>query len=251
MPLVNRTRFAEMCGWFGGDVKKLNVYISRGKVSVSIGNKKLIDTENPKNSAFISQWVMTNGLKAKGIDVPRPTKSPKEEKLKLVIKAGSANLPAPASQGVTRPAIKPQQPAQPRKIKQKEAYQQAKDQQYADMEVEKKQKDLEFLDLKIQREELLLNKSAGELLPIDLVTGMLKRHATTILKNFEKGCDNIASIYCNIMAGGDPKMLVRISKHMKKELSTCVLNAGKDADQEVDILVDEFSQTLLRGQRKV
>lgn len=251
MPLVNRTQFAELCGWFGDDVKKLNVYISRGKVSVSLANKKLIDTENAKNSAFISQWVMANGLKAKGIDIPRPSKESKAEKPKPIVKTGSANLPAPSSPGVTRPVVRPEPSAQPKEIKRKEAYQQAKDQQYADLEVEKKEKEMQMLDLKIQREELLLNKSAGQLLPIDLVTGILKRHAGVFLKNFEKGCDNIASIYCNIMAGGDPKMLVRISEHMKKELSTCVLNAGRDADQEVDILVDEFSQTLLRGQRKV
>lgn len=251
MPLVNRTQFAELCGWFGDDVKKLNVYISRGKVSVSLANKKLIDTENPKNSVFISQWVMANGLKAKGIDVPRPTKETKVEKPKSVVKAGSANLPPPVSRGVTRPVVRQAQAAQPKEIKQKEAYQQAKDQQYADMEVEKKGKEMQMLDLKIHREELLLNKSAGNLLPIDLVSGMLKRHAAAILKNFEKGCDNIASIYCNIMSGGDPKMLVRITEHMKKELSTCVRNAGTDADQEVEILVDEFSQSLVRGQRKV
>lgn len=107
------------------------------------------------------------------------------------------------------------------------------------------------MKLTIQREEHLLAKSMGKLLPIEMVEGIIKRHASSFLKSFEKGVENIASIHVNILAGGDQTKKVRVMEDCRRELSRCITEAGESAKLEIDQLIEDYSETLLRGQKRV
>lgn len=247
MPIVTRNEFAEQCG---DDVKKLNVYINRGKVSTVPGNKKVIDTTNAINSAFMNDRRRQNLLSSVGLPAVKPPK--------IVTNPPKTGTKKPET-GTKKPETvtkSPDQPknteavkkaAEPKEIRQKIAEQSARDNKRVDQEIEKKAKDMELIELRIQREQLLLNKSAGQLLPVDLVTGIIKRHSSSIFANFERGCVNIASLF----SSGDPVLYAKVLGELKIELSRCVDNAGRQAGEEVDILITDFSQTLLRGQKKV
>lgn len=273
MTLVTRKQFGILCG---DDEKKINVYVTRDKISTYPLNTRLIDTENPKNVAFkqyrrgenflnplspdvtfdpesgepsnpirvqtprLSTSVLAVTPKVAAVKVPKPDKPDKVKKTKEVKEKPVKEHPQAAE------AVK-----QPKEIQKILAMQMARDMKKVDQDQQKTDKNLELTDLRIQREQLLLNKSAGKLLPVELAEGVIKRHGSTIFKEFEKGIERLGTLFCTIMAGGDPTMKKRIMTEGKKMLSLCVVNAGKAAELEIDTLVDEYSESLLRGQKKV
>jgi hypothetical protein len=214
MALLTRKQFAELVE---RNPAALTVDIADSRLSAYEPDKKFIDTENPLNAAYIRKWRYKNNVDLLG-----------------------------ESEAVSTT----RKPFATKEIQQKIAYQTAKDQKKVEQDERKKDLEMENLQLKIQREQLMLDKAAGKLLPIDLVEGVLKRHGNSFLKNFEKGIENIAGMFCNIMVGGDQKYYVRIMEECRAVLAQCIQKAGSDAEQEVDQLVEDYSETLLRGPRK-
>ena len=255
MPIVTRKEFAELCG---DDEKKVNVWISRLKVLTTQESKKLINTEDPVNATFISDRQIANATKQSGESVPKPNKivseKPKnvretvkssekvpnkkplkdKKEVKSLVKAAKkvVKVIAPAPTPATNPEIF--------------ALSRAK----MDQESVKRALEIENLELAKQQKLLFLNKAAGELLPVDLVRGVLTRHADVIMKNFEMDFVKMATVFCNIMAGGDQTMLVQVIKESKEILSKSIERAGNQANEEVAIQVSEFSKKLERGQRR-
>lgn len=267
MPIVTRKEFAELCL---DDEKKLNVYISRRKVSPIAGNKKLIDTDDPVNAAFISDRITANSVKISGIKpvkaekpvkvkAEKPVKEPKKAKVvaeKPVVKSQSKPIKEPkivvkppkeAKVPIVKVQSQPKVAAIPKSIRVMQEAQTLVNHKRVELDTQLKVKQLQNAELQIELKQLALNKAAGKLLDVDLVKGVLTRHANSIFKSFEKGCENIASIF----AGSDQQLFVGIMKDLKPELSRCVKDAGVKADEELDILVTEFSETLARGQRKL
>lgn len=270
MPIVSRKQYAELCG---DDVLKINMWIKRGKISVSAVNKKLINTENAVNAAFMSDRRRFNALDSFNGQVPenstlpekvsknepkkaktvtkvaktvtkipkKVTKTPAKRPEKVIVKANSAQ------KSQAKAPVKPAEPKEIRVFDKRIAEQSARDERRVDQDMQKKALEIENLELAKQVKILQLNKSAGKLLDIDLVRGVLTRHANSIFKSFEKGCENIAGIF----AGSDQHLFAGIMRDLKPELSRCVKDAGIKADEEIDILIAEFSEKLARGQRKV
>jgi hypothetical protein len=273
MPLISRKEYAELCG---DRLDAINVWINkRGKVVTVADNKKLIDTDNPINAAFIQERQVFNTqkrmtsvpenaetvtkiskkvTKTQEIDQGIPEKkrgSPKKEAKSDVKLPKSSNFKA--EKPVKSPVIPPVKAANTAEIRQKErvlAEQNIIAKAKMDQDYAKKALEIENLELAKQQKQLMLNKAAGELMPVDLVRGVLKRHADAINKNFEKGIVSLITIMVNIMAGGDNLMNVRFLGEAKEILSKNITNAGKQADEEIKILVTDFSQTLLRGQKR-
>lgn len=253
MPQINRKEFAELCG---DTEKKLNVYISRLKVSPLAGNKKLIDTDNAINLSFIAERRRFNKLE--NLPWTIMEKPPVESKKKIKITPESTKIPLkplikPAEKDI-EPAIKAPglkiKPTEPKEIKvfeKKIAEQSARDERRVDQDMVKKGLEIENLELAKQQKMLQLNKSAGNLLPVDLVKGVLKRHGDTFFKSFEKSMERFISI----IAGSDQEVYVKYLANVKDLLSKTITDAGKQAEAEIIILVNEFSETLARGQKKI
>lgn len=266
MPIIARKELAELCG---DGITSINKWIERGKLVHVDGNKKLIDTNNPINSLFIDQRKEANEQKKLLCEVKYVAKSVKSviEKPKSVSKTSKKIL----KQAIVKADIKPEKPIKTAKIKavpikkepilpamtaqqRKEEARRMNDQNLRaiikiDQEAKKRQQDLDLQEIRIQTEKMRLDKTAGNLLPVDLALGLIERHANSILKTFEKGFERIADIYANF-AGMDPTQRTDFIKECRIELSNCVENAGKSAEAEIDILVDNYAETLMVGQKK-
>jgi hypothetical protein len=269
MPLITRKQFAELCG---DRPDAIVVWIKRKKIWTVPDNKKLIDTDNPINAAFANERQVFNAAKEMGgapvkqdkIVAEKPINATKEAKIKpeKPIKPAKivTKIPKKVTEKVGRATkltlIKPEKPVEkgptPAEIQQKErvlAMQNEIAQRRLSQDEAKKAQDMELQALKIQSEKIRLDKTAGNLLPIDLAAGVIERHANTILKTFEKGFERIAELYSN-MAGFDPVQRGEFMKECREELSLCVTTAGEQSQNEIDILVDNYSETLMTGQRK-
>lgn len=270
MPIVSRKQYAEFCG---DDVLKINMWIKRGKISVSAVNKKLIDTENAINATFMSDRRRFNamesfdghapenstiGIKVSKIDqkkakiIPKSTKT--HTKTPKKVTESSAKKPEKVTvKAKSLPkgqAKAPEKLAEPKEIRvfdKRIAEQSARDERRVDQDMQKKGLEIDNLELAKQQKLLQLNKSAGNLLPVDLVKGVLKRHGDTFFKTFEKSIERFISI----IAGSDQETYVKHMATLKEMLSKSIQDAGKLADAEILILVNDYSETLARGQKKI
>lgn len=269
MPIISRKQYAELCGDI---VQKINEWIKRGKISTFPDNIKLIDTDNAINSTFMSDRRRFNAMGPYDGHVPDNSnidtkisktviKSPKsvKEKAKSVTKIPekvTKSVPKKAEKvplkqtGRQHKIVPTTEPREIRIVEKKIAMQTARDDKRVDQDMQKKALEIENLELAKQQKLLQLNKSAGNLMPVDLVRGVLKRHADSFLKNFERGIETQITIMVNIMGGGDPVLNTRFLGEAKELLSKNIVTAGKQAEEEIKILVSDYSQTLVRGQKK-
>lgn len=263
MSIVTRNELTELCS----DIRtNIDVWIRRGKIITVEGNKKLIDTENVINALFIQQRQDAHEQKKLLGDVVKPTVISKSERkvskkaVKIpksvtnnpekvtkakVEKPGKAKAPNPEKFHVEPKATLAMKRAEAKRMNDQNLRAMIK----VDQEAQMRQQNIDLAELRIQSEKIRLDKTAGNLLPIDLGLGVIERHANSILKTFEKGFERIADIYANV-AGMDPTTRTDFIKECRVELSHCVETAGKSAEAEIDILVDNYAETLMVGQKK-
>lgn len=280
MPLISRKEYAELCG---DRLDAINVWIKRGKINLVPGNKKLIDTDDVINVTFISDRQLFNAAKEMGASMPKPatnsisalkvskneikkpksvTKIPKKvTKLIEIDDVKKRGRPKKEMESRAKPPEKVKSEpkaskkssvnlSKPAEIRQKErvlAEQNTLSKLRVDQDMQKKGLEIENLELAKQQKLLQLNKSAGNLLPVDLVKGVLKRHGDTFFKSFEKSIERFIAI----IAGSDQEVYVKYLATLKENLSKTIVDAGKQADAEILILVNDYSQTLARGQKKI
>lgn len=254
MAILTRNELTELCS----DIRtNIDVWIRRGKIITVEGNKKLIDTENPANALFIQQRqdaheqkkllgevvksVKINEHKPKDIGIKIVTKIPKKVTKTAPVKPIKPAVKAPVEQKMTAEMKR----AEAKRMNDQNVRAMIK----VDQEAQIRQQSIDLAELRIQSEKIRLDKTAGNLLPIDLGLGVIERHANSILKTFEKGFERIADIYANF-AGMDPNTRTDFIKECRVELSHCVETAGKSAEAEIDILVDNYAETLMVGQKK-
>lgn len=262
MPLISRKEFADICG---DDILKVNKWIQRKKIWTLPDNKKLIDTDNPVNAAFASDRQVFNAAKALGEGVPKilsaedlkvknsnkPVKVSKNgiKKPESVSKSPKSvtKIPKKVTDNGEKTTVKEPKPAEIRQKERQLADQKVVAKARMDQDYNKKALEIENLELAKQQKILQLNKSAGNLLPVDLVKGVLKRHGDTFFKSFEKSSERFLSIIC----GSDQETFVKHMAKMKEIFSGAIQDAGKQADAEILILVNDYSETLARGQKKI
>lgn len=258
MPIVSRKDFAEQCGDI---IQKINVWITRGKIATVPGNKKQINTDDPVNSYFLAERRAINGIEGEvPVKTEKPEKAdiiskkePKNSKKATEKPVKIKNIPQKDAEKPVKTAKKePEKPVKPsanpvleKQLAAKEAIMQRK----YDIDVAMKEQSMELRALNIQSEKIRLDKTAGNLLPVDLTSGVIERHANAILKTFEKGFERIAEIY-STMAGFAPGQRSEFLKECRMELGACVTSAGQRAQEEIETLVGNYAETLMRGQKK-
>lgn len=227
MAIVSRKEFAEMCG---DDVKTLNVYINRRKVIMHDPEGKKIDTENLVNLLYKKKRHEINKAKKEDAEIAKqiianPRKNVTEESnngddddednssdADFVSEMMKGFAGESGFSGGQSPMLK------------------------------KLIKDTELVELKIQKEKILLDKAAGKLIPIDVAANLLRSQALFIFSNFDNAIENIAGVYCQIMANGDMSLYARIVEEGKKQLKAAIERAGSDVDSDLEKIVNEFSQ---------
>ena len=218
MAIVNRDEFAAICNMSRNSV---NTYVVRQKIEVR--DDKLIDTETPLNKIFIK-------LRRKF------EKKPTVRKVKKVVE----QVVEKESEVSTE---KPEKAKKKRSSKSEDdlidnfAFRKLK------AETEKAERDNEL-------KQLQLEKMMGQLIPVDLMHGIFKINIQNIFMSFENELVNIASIYCDILAGGDRGKLSEIIDLMRQNLSRIIEDTKTNAAKEIEGTINEYSETRSRGERQ-
>jgi hypothetical protein len=240
MAEVSRQEFAELCG---DDVKTLNVYISRKKLIVS-ADGKTIDTTNPVNKSFKDKRKAANQAKMQAAAIiagipPNPLAPGPQAGRKRPNEDEDGGEPLPEPLDIEKITALFQGNKGGRRDR-------ADGEELGDMQkyvMMKIKGDAELVTIRVEKEQLLLDKSAGKLLPMDLALDVLKNHGKIFLSNFENSINNIATVFCEVMAGGDMDMYTRIVSECRRELSAAITRAGSEAKLDLQSILDEYAES--------
>ena len=192
MSILTRTEFAELNHITTGYV---NTYIKRNKIVVIQDgpDESKIDTENPANVYFM--------------------KNLKRNKKKVKIKQ-SAGIP---QKKTTRKSVR-KAPAETKEEKKQRKRDKKLSAEYAKWERKKEKATAIKAEKEAELKTLQVEKMMGQLIPVDLVHQILKINIQNVFISFESELQNLASIYCDILAGGDRGKLSEIITIMRENL---------------------------------
>lgn len=210
MAILSMKEFASSMNMPYDTVKK---NCQRGNLIKGTGGK--IDTENPKNKLFIDKLTVSNVSSLPKEDIKTTTKGTSKTVKRIV-----------------------ERPTELTKL-QKEL---------ADLEKRKKLADVDLVERGAELKRIQLEKAAGNLLPVDLVSKIFTINIQSIFKTLDGSLENMATIYVERF-GGTAKDLADITKAMRLELSKSIDKSKELAFLELDNAVNEFSETKGRGER--
>jgi hypothetical protein len=95
-----------------------------------------------------------------------------------------------------------------------------------------------------------MDKMAGKLIPVDLVFRILNIHNKSIFSTFQSDAENLASVYCEILADGDRGKLSEVTDKLSKIINDSVVKAKDLSEMELENAIAEYSEHLNVGQRK-
>ena len=223
MALLNKEEFAAICRTTVGVI---NTNIHRGKI-VYISEDKIIDSEDALNKAFFKKY------KKKHED--EVTKQRVSDKVETLYEA------------VVEKATDKIEKKQSNK-RQKESAEKSKD--TLEWAERKLQADTLLVEARAEKEKLNLEKLAGKLMPIDLVFSVLNIHNHDILATFQNDAENLASVYCDILANGDRKKLAEITTKIGEKLNNAVNRAKEVALASIENAIEEYQEVRNRGEKK-
>ena len=219
MSIVTHKEFSILCGMPSeGNVR---VNISRGKIVTLADDKGLIDTDNPINLIFKQNY------KPKAKSQPPPAAQPIETLYKEVVQVEE----------------KPK-----RKASTKKELDQAEE--MLSWDARKKRADALKAESQAEKEALTVQKLMGQLMPVELVENIFRINIQSIFKEFEAGALNIASTYCDIMAGGKRELLGEVTDKLRESLEDIILRSKESANVEIENAINEYAETRSRGERK-
>ena len=246
MALVTREEFAVLCKTTVGIV---NTNVSREKITVS---GKLIDTLNPLNKVFMKLYKARASEKARGGVKSKPaarqTKPKQYEPLTNVEYINDIyNDIVEKIDGNGNKTFEPYESAANKKQR---AKQNKDDGESVDFERRKKVADALKAEWQAEKEQLQVEKMMGNLMPVDLVEEIIRINIQDIFKTFENDLINVASIYCDILAGGDREKLSKLVATLRQHLTRNVDRVKQTAAKQVESCINEYSETRSRGERK-
>lgn len=220
---LNKEEFAALCHT---TVAIINTNINRDKIIYDKKTKR-IDSEDPLNKAFFKKY--------KVISEQKKVRVPKEEDItKLYDKV----------------VEKAKQTAETNQKETKRTKQHEKSKGVVDMAERKLEADTLLQEARAEKEQLNLQKLAGKLIPVDLVFAILNIHNHDIFATFQNDVENLASVYCDILAGGDRKRLAEITSKLSDKLNDSVLRAKDVAIASLENAIDEYQEVRSRGEKK-
>lgn len=241
MAKLTRREFAALCHT---STPSITVYISRKQIIEEEDRSgKFIDTENEKNKLFFDK--RQTKFEAEKVGPGAVKKTVKKAKVKTNSKK-QFNKALKKLEGLAA-----QETTQKRKSSLPEYN--PEDNSYAEelgWESRKKKADALLQEAKAEKERLAVEKLAGQLLPIDMVLSIMQTHNREIFATFQNDTENLASIYCDILAAGDRKKLAEVNKKLAEKLEDTVQRASDVAQASIENLVEKYRQTRNRGERK-
>jgi len=273
MSLVSRKDFSTLCG---DDVKKINVWISRKKIILI---NKLIDTENIINKNFLKERQIYN---SKNKTEVVPVVDTNQENVVITnqdkIITNQDKIITISKDDIKPTIVKKQKPIKKRVSKKSKTIDKIQvddptdsriyggtllsaseeDQRYRsnkesetiyNLETRKKTAEVLKLEREAEKALLQLKKMNGDMLPTDFVRIMFVMFSNTVQSVFHSSLENIASLFCDELAGGDRESLSRINQSIDEALQV-VFNDAKDiSKKELKNAIKEYSVTRGKGER--
>lgn len=250
MAIVTRDEFATLCG---KPKNYINVYIGRNKINTYPGNKKMIDTEDPLNVIFRKNLKRTEAEKVESrraekrerkvqSAAPKETATKEEtEEIKKELQGEIEKLYGEIVKKVHVPisGLKDDPDSDDEEESEEENW-----------TLRKKIADTLKAEKAAEKESLAVDKMMGNLMPTDMVERIIKVNIGHIYKTMEAEAINLASVYCDILAGGDRAALADIVAAIRNNLQRIVKDTEITALKEVENVIDEYSETRNRGERK-
>lgn len=244
MSVVTRQEFADLCKT---TVAVVNVNISRKKISTLVGNKKMIDTDNPLNKIFKKNQLQLAKEKVANERAEKKKDVYEKASHRSNVKAAIEEL---GFDEEVESEIFPDAEEETPQQKRRRIQQNEEDKDTSDWDLRKKKADAMKAEESAKLEALKVEKMMGNLMPVDLVTTILSVNIHHIHKNYENDIINIASIFCDKMAGGDRTKLAEIISDVRFKLEETIKRTEKTAAIEIDNVIDSYAEARSRGERK-
>lgn len=225
MAIVTRGKFASLCN---KTVATINTNINRGKLNVCSDDSSLIDTEDALNNYWMKDQRRKDDEKVNGKQPP-PAAPQIETLYKEVV------------QKVEEPKTKKTR-ASKKEVDQAD--------EMLSWDARKKRADALKAESQAEKEALAVQKMMGQLMPTELVEQIFRINIQSVFKEFEAGCLNIASTYCDTMAGGDRTLLGKVTEDLRDKLTDIIDRSKESAEIEIENAINEYAETRSRGERK-
>ena len=119
---------------------------------------------------------------------------------------------------------------------------------FQNMERRKKMAEVEVQERNAELKKYELEKKAGNLLPVNIVSNILIINCHSIVKAFEAELDNINSVYVERM-GGTRQDIADITAKQRKSLDLAMKRAQDSAMHEIDIEIEKYQESRGVGER--
>jgi hypothetical protein len=226
MAKYTRKEFAALC-----HTTVLVINTNKQRDNIIVGSDKKIDSDNAINKSFFDRYQnkfndnkkTVSSIAATYPEVVKPIAKAKA-KPKTKLRSGPAKKTDDEINDLSSQAI--------------------------DHLARKKKADADLQEYKAAHEKLKMDKMAGKLIPVDLVFRILNIHNKSIFSTFQSDAENLASVYCEILAEGDRAKLSEVTDKLSKIINDYVVKAKDLSEIELENAIAEYSEHLNIGQRK-
>ena len=263
MALRTRQEFAEDCKT---TTAVITTNISRGYVSTVPNDKKKIDDESPLNKIFKKKYLQIAKEKEQSVSKPkekevliskpkkRITKAEADAKKKEFIQAESFKDAIKIVQddlGLSDEEIE-QIYTEPETLVSQVAREKQNEEEEEDLNWKQRKTiaDALIAERKAELAQLAVDKQSGNLMPVDLVDALFVANIQDIFKTFENETVNLASIYCDILAGGNREMLAEIIAELRVRLTEVIKRIEESSQAQMENIIDEYAEVRYRGEKK-
>jgi hypothetical protein len=223
MALLNKKEFAAICRT---TTAVIDTNISRGNI-IYLKEDKLVDSDDPVNRGFFLRYERLHNDKQS------------KEKLVKKIEADYEEVVEKVTEKVTKKEAATRVTESKKKSKVTN-----------DWYERKLQADTLLQEARAEKENLNLEKAAGKLIPVDLVFDILNIHNHDIFATFQNDAENLASVYCDILAGGDRKKLSEITTKLSEKLDDVVRRAKEVSMSSLEMAIGDYQEVRSRGEKK-
>lgn len=223
MALLNKKEFAAICRT---TIAVIDTNISRGNI-IYLKEDKLVDSDDPINRGFFNRYEKLHKDKQS------------KEKLVQKIEADYDEVVEKVTKKVTKKEAATRVTESKKKSKVTN-----------DWYERKLQADTLLQEARAEKENLNLEKAAGKLIPVDLVFDILNIHNHDIFATFQNDAENLASVYCDILAGGDRKKLSEITTKLSEKLDDVVRRAKEVSMSSLEMAIGDYQEVRSRGEKK-
>ena len=124
------------------------------------------------------------------------------------------------------------------------------EQEWVDWDMRKKIADALKAEKAAELAQLQVDKLMGNLMPVDMVEMIFKMNTQDIFKTFENELINLASIYCDILAGGNREKLSEIIKQLRQRLTDTIERIKENTAAEIENAIESYAEARSRGEKK-